>query len=151
MGESLFAFSMTDKSTSRSDQLAEHPVVRSLRLGLEGTSFVVELTRPEVVLGRHTGCDVRLPLPDVSRRHCRFVHSNGNWSVHDLESMNGIYVNEERVSQAQLKEGDVLGIGGFRFEVHLGNLVSAAASGEHAIVSLPHTIDKQDPERRKAS
>ena len=72
-----------------------------------------------MVLGRHSEADVRLPLPDVSRRHCRFVFSAGHWRVIDLGSLNGIYVNGEPVQQAELHHSDTLRIGGFVFEVDL--------------------------------
>jgi pSer/pThr/pTyr-binding forkhead associated (FHA) protein len=90
-----------------------------LRLILQPTGMVVELTRADVIVGRHSEADVRLPLPDVSRRHCRFVFGNGNWVVMDLNSLNGIYVNDELVGQATLKQGDRLRIGGFLFAVDL--------------------------------
>jgi pSer/pThr/pTyr-binding forkhead associated (FHA) protein len=125
---------------------------------LEASGYVVELTRPETVLGRHSDCDVRLPLPDVSRRHCRFSRKLGAWFVSDLGSMNGVFVNSERVSEAPLKEGDTVGIGGFKFEVRFGNLVSestATAAHEPAceinIVSMLKPVVKPEPERRKAS
>jgi len=80
---------------------------------------MVELTRPDVLVGRHSDVDLRLPLPDVSRRHCRFVYGNGNWVVMDLNSLNGVFVNDEPVAQATLKQGDRVRIGGFVFAVDL--------------------------------
>jgi pSer/pThr/pTyr-binding forkhead associated (FHA) protein len=103
---------------------------RPLRLILRPSGVMVELTRPDMVLGRHSGADVRLPLPDVSRRHCRFVFNDGEWHVRDLDSMNGIYVNEEQVQQTTLHHHDALRIGGFTFDVDLGE----AATPEGAIL-----------------
>lgn len=88
-----------------------------LRLVLGGGTGTVVLRRSGLVLGRHTRADVRLPLPDVSRFHCRFVHEAGRWAVIDLDSLNGIYVNGERVAEAELHHRDQLRIGGFVFEV----------------------------------
>jgi hypothetical protein len=90
-----------------------------LRLRLQPGGQTVELTTPNVVLGRHTDADVRLPLPDVSRRHCRCFFADGSWQIVDLNSLNGVYLNGERVHQADLHHGDVIGIGGFCFEVDL--------------------------------
>jgi pSer/pThr/pTyr-binding forkhead associated (FHA) protein len=80
----------------------------------------VELSRPDMLLGRHSDADVRLPTPDISRRHCRFVFSNGEWEVYDLNSLNGLYVNGERVRQTTLQHQDLVAVGSFRLEVDLG-------------------------------
>ncbi len=90
-----------------------------LKLVLQPSGLALELVRPDMVIGRHSGVDVRLPLPDVSRRHCRFVFANGSWQVFDLDSLNGVYVNGVRVQEALLHHGDTVGIGGFQFEVQL--------------------------------
>src|SRR5207247_5317592 len=58
-----------------------------LKLTLHPSGPVLELTRPDMVMGRHSEADVRLPLPDVSRRHCRFVFTNSAWQVLVLDSL----------------------------------------------------------------
>jgi pSer/pThr/pTyr-binding forkhead associated (FHA) protein len=91
-----------------------------LRLFLQPGGFSVEFTRPEMLVGRHSVADVRLRSPEVSRRHCRFVFSEGNWQVFDLSSMNGVWVNGLRVPHAILQNKDVLHIGSYDFEVEIG-------------------------------
>src|SRR5262249_10640416 len=71
-----------------------------LRLLLQPSGALIELSRPDMVIGRHTGADVRLPLPDVSRRHCRCLFIDGTWHILDLSSLNGVWVNETPVQQA---------------------------------------------------
>jgi pSer/pThr/pTyr-binding forkhead associated (FHA) protein len=88
-----------------------------LRLMVQGSEIGVDLTLPDLVVGRHTDTDVRLPLADVSRRHCRFVFAEGRWQVFDLNSLNGVYVNGERVSHAVLQNHDIVRIGSYSFEV----------------------------------
>jgi hypothetical protein len=100
-----------------------------LRLVLQPSGFSVELTRPDMVLGRHSEADIRLPLPDVSRRHCRFAFQEGCWHVHDLNSLNGTYVNGQAAPHAVLHHGDTLRMGGFTFEVQL--------QSSHPTVQLP--------------
>ncbi|HZT81924.1 MAG TPA: FHA domain-containing protein [Gemmataceae bacterium] len=90
-----------------------------LRLVLQPSGWSVELTQPDVLVGRHTEADVRLPLPDVSRRHCRFVFADGCWQVHDLNSLNGVWVNGQQVRHAYLHHHDQLRIGGFTFVLEL--------------------------------
>jgi pSer/pThr/pTyr-binding forkhead associated (FHA) protein len=98
------------------DDAGQPPVVL-LRLVLQPAGPVVELTRPDMVIGRHSQADVRLPLPDVSRRHCRLVYADRRWEVTDLNSLNGVFINGERVQQGVLRHDDELRIGGFTFRV----------------------------------
>src|SRR4051812_39464937 len=81
---------------------------RPMRLVLQPAGPVLDVTGPDVLIGRHSEADVRLPLPDVSRRHCRLQYSEGGWQVIDLNSLNGIQVNGEQVLQAPLEHGDSL-------------------------------------------
>jgi pSer/pThr/pTyr-binding forkhead associated (FHA) protein len=88
-------------------------------LVLQATGQSVEFDRPIVLLGRHSEADVRIPLPDVSRRHCRFSFADGAWCVADLNSLNGTFVNGERVATTVLNGGDTLKVGGFTFTVQI--------------------------------
>jgi pSer/pThr/pTyr-binding forkhead associated (FHA) protein len=103
----------------RSRPLDGDDTLPPLRLVLQPSGWSIELNKPEVVLGRHTSAHVRLPLPDVSRRHCRFVCSDGIWHVFDLNSLNGIFVNGEQSRHAILHHRDELRIGGFTFRIEL--------------------------------
>lgn len=90
-----------------------------LRLLLESGSLSLQVTRPDMVLGRHSQADLRLPLPDISRRHCRFLFAEGRWQVVDLKSLNGVFVNGQRVERLALTHRDLLRIGSFTFVVDL--------------------------------
>ena len=92
-----------------------------LRLILQPSGFAVDLTRAETVIGRNAEADLRLPLPDVSRRHCRIVHQNGIWQVFDLQSMNGVFVNGVKIEQETLRHRDLVRVGGFTFQVDLAS------------------------------
>jgi predicted component of type VI protein secretion system len=135
-----------------------------LRLVLRPGTTAVELTRPDMLVGRHTEADIRLSLPDVSRRHCRLVYAAGRWQIFDLNSLNGVFVNGDRVQQATLDEGDYIRIGGITFQVELGG--SAGAHGAPAVNkegrlrpnvlksiadALPPSSHDWDPPQRKAS
>jgi pSer/pThr/pTyr-binding forkhead associated (FHA) protein len=89
----------------------------SLVLELQGLAHRVEVGRPDMVLGRHSGADIRLAYPDISRRHCRFVFRDGCWKVLDLSSLNGVFINGDRVVEAMLYEGDQLRVGNVTFIV----------------------------------
>jgi pSer/pThr/pTyr-binding forkhead associated (FHA) protein len=102
---------------------AEPDAFVRLRLVLRPGNTALEMTRPDVLVGRHSDADVRLSLPDVSRRHCRLVFAAGRWQIFDLNSLNGTFVNGERVQQATLAAGDLLRIGGVLFAVELGDVL----------------------------
>ena len=75
------------------------------------------MPKREAVVGRHVDADLRLPSPEISRRHCRLYYGEGFWRVQDLQSLNGVYVNEEKVVEAALYNGDLLRLGDFVFRV----------------------------------
>jgi len=63
-------------------------------------------------LGRATRADFSVEAALVSRCHCRFtVTDDGALQVEDLESTNGTFVNDERISRLALKPGDVVRAG----------------------------------------
>src|SRR5437870_673841 len=90
-----------------------------LRLTLYPNGASIEINRPDMVVGRHADSDVRLHLPDVSRKHCRFHFCDGHWHVLDLNSTNGVFVNDVPVDRAVLRHRDLVRIGSYTFEVNL--------------------------------
>ena len=65
------------------------------------------LNRSEFVVGRGEDCEVVLPDRQVSRRHFRIVRDENGYSVEDLGSKNGTYVNGAAVrGSVQLQDGD---------------------------------------------
>jgi hypothetical protein len=74
----------------------------------------------EALIGRDPGNGVPLTQDStVSRRHARIIAEDGGYLIHDEGSSNGTYVNGVRVTEAPLRSGDEVSIGGtrFRFEV----------------------------------
>jgi len=63
------------------------------------------------VVGRREDCDLRIPLSDVSRKHCRLIIEGEALKVEDLGSSNGTYRNGERVQQTEIVPGDTLQVG----------------------------------------
>ncbi|HYN96000.1 MAG TPA: FHA domain-containing protein [Pilimelia sp.] len=64
--------------------------------------------------GRHPDSDIFLDDVTVSRRHAEFHRDGGTFTVRDVGSLNGTYVNRERVEAATLSNGDEVQIGKFR-------------------------------------
>ncbi len=65
-------------------------------------------------IGRHTESDIFLDDVTVSRRHAEINHAEGQFTVTDAGSLNGTYLNRERIEKAVLHSGDELQIGKFR-------------------------------------
>ena len=77
----------------------------------DGQRRSFSITRDMTVIGRREDCDLRIPLGDVSRKHCRLILDGDVIKVEDLGSSNGTYRNGERVQQTELTAGDTLQIG----------------------------------------
>ena len=68
----------------------------------------------EVTVGRVQGNDVVLPKGNVSKRHCRIYIQDGHFSVEDLKSTNGTYVNGRKISEpTALTTADKVYVGDF--------------------------------------
>jgi predicted component of type VI protein secretion system len=75
-----------------------------------GATPPIPLERPVILIGRHPECDIPLPLPQISRRHCCVAHASERLVIRDLGSRNGLRVNGLRVDQEQLRPGDEVAI-----------------------------------------
>ena len=69
------------------------------------------LEADEILIGRHVSADIRLSDTSVSRYHAVMTVSAGVWSITDLESKSGTYVNDRKVTQARLHPGDCIRLG----------------------------------------
>ncbi|HET7475959.1 MAG TPA: FHA domain-containing protein [Dermatophilaceae bacterium] len=101
---------------------ADQATVEALRVG---TALLVVLRGPntgarflldaaEVTAGRHPDSDIFLDDVTVSRRHAVFHRDGETYQVRDVGSLNGTYVNRERIDAVRLQTGDEVQIGKFR-------------------------------------
>ncbi len=81
-----------------------------------GARFLLDA--PTTTVGRHPGSDIFLDDVTVSRRHAEFARDRGGFAVRDAGSLNGTYVNRERVDTHQLAAGDEVQIGKYRLTYH---------------------------------
>ena len=79
--------------------------------------------------GRHPDSDIFLDDVTVSRRHAEFRREGNGYTVHDVGSLNGTYVNRERIEAAPLSGGDEVQIGKFRL-VYLTAAVRAGVGAQ---------------------
>ena len=94
-------------------EIQQGTAVLIVRAGAQaGTRFALGpvLTR----LGRHPNSEISLDDITVSRRHAEIERRDDGYIVRDAGSLNGTYVNQERVDQSELHHGDEVQIGKFR-------------------------------------
>jgi pSer/pThr/pTyr-binding forkhead associated (FHA) protein len=103
---------LADRLESRFTELdtAARLVINNGRLA--GTVFELPETG---IVGRHPSSDILLNDITVSRRHAEIRRDAGGYRIVDLGSLNGTYVNRERVEETALESGDEVQIGKFRF------------------------------------
>jgi len=119
------------------------------------TSRRLDIAKPEVVLGKHAGCDVVLASAKVSRRHSRIVEQKGKLVIEDLQSTNGTFVNEEIIQgKRPLAPGDEIQIADFRIRVERAAPAQAADAGAATVVEAkapekPRAAGKPETEESK--
>lgn len=84
----------------------------------QGSRFLVD--QEETTIGRHPEADIFLDDVTVSRRHVKIHRTEAGFEVDDLGSLNGTYVNHDRVDRHTLSSGDEVQVGKFRLTFYSG-------------------------------
>jgi len=116
------------------EHTATHPVVQvgeddqPLLVVIRGTNAGSRFALDEAIttIGRHPDSTVFRDGVTVSRRHAQVARTDGRFVVSDVGSLNGTYVNGERVDVHDLSEGDQLQVGKYRLVFAFG-----ARDGDH--------------------
>ncbi len=88
-----------------------------------GSRFLLD--QDQVLAGRHPSSDIFLDDISVSRRHATFSRRGGGYVVSDLGSLNGTYVNRDRIDgDIPLSGGDEVQLGKYRLIYFPGTVVS---------------------------
>ncbi|MGB7156560.1 MAG: FHA domain-containing protein [Tepidisphaeraceae bacterium] len=85
----------------------------------DGQRRSFSVVRDMTVIGRREDCDLRIPLGDVSRKHCRLIKDGDAIRVEDLGSSNGTYRNGQRIQQSEFAAGDTLQVGPIVFVLQI--------------------------------
>ena len=80
--------------------------------GMAGQSF--QPAEGRTLIGRSPECDVFLDDVTVSRRHAELLREGETFSIRDLGSLNGTYVNRRRIESVVLEDDDEVQIGKYR-------------------------------------
>jgi pSer/pThr/pTyr-binding forkhead associated (FHA) protein len=95
----------------------------------------VPLTREWTRIGRSLAADIRFDDPTVSRRHALVVRQADGVRVLDDRSLNGVFVNGERVEWRTLSDGDEILVG--RYRLHFLQVVESPVAGASRTVERP--------------
>lgn len=107
-------------------------VLAGAKQGLE-----IPLKKEKFLIGRAADCALRAGSEAISRHHCAITRSEKGWTVRDLGSRNGTYVNAQRIGEGVLLAiGDELSVGPLQFRV------APAAAKEAAATSPPPALEK---------
>jgi FHA domain-containing protein/zinc ribbon protein len=71
------------------------------------------------LIGRSPECDIFLDDVTVSRKHAELSRAGERWTIRDLGSLNGTFVNRKRIETAELEDDDELQIGKYRLTFRL--------------------------------
>jgi pSer/pThr/pTyr-binding forkhead associated (FHA) protein len=86
--------------------------ISSIYLTLPASGLAYSFSQPEFYIGREPQADLQIPDETLSALHTRFFFKNNHWMVEDLQSTNGTYLNEDRLSTPSvLVEGDEITCG----------------------------------------
>ncbi len=81
---------------------------------LDGQHRVFDLYGEDVTIGRERQRDMQLAHASVSREHARLVWRSGGYTISDVGSNNGVYVNGEHIEETRaLSNGDLIRLGHF--------------------------------------
>ena len=103
-------------------------ITLELRYDEGGSERRAEISQQDFLIGRSPSCSLTLSDDSVSRRHARITKGVDGWTIHDLDSKNGIKVNTYRTGHERLRDGDRVDVGGVRLYVRIAQARPTAAA-----------------------
>jgi hypothetical protein len=101
-----------EEPTAFDDTLDGTALVVRVGGGRAGERFALENER--TLIGRSPECDIFLDDVTVSRRHAELIQSAARFTIRDLGSLNGTFVNRKRVEAVELRDDDEVQVGKYR-------------------------------------
>jgi adenylate cyclase len=106
----------------------------------EGRSHRHRLKEGDTIVGRAPGCDLVLEDPSVSRRHACLHVDDGRCTLTDLGGRKTTIVNQRQIIETDLKDGDVLELGGCVLRVDRSDEDRVVLTDDHLIIDSPRTV-----------
>ncbi len=114
----------------------------------KGTGEPLALDAPQCIVGRSKSVDYPIPDPQVSRQHAKLLALHNRYYVQDLGSVNGTFLNGDRIENERLAHGDLLMFGATLFRFEMGTDLDANYLKKlnlDTVTSLAEAVDKKDP------
>jgi pilus assembly protein CpaF len=112
-----------------------------------GETKQLSFEKDEVTVGRVQGNDIVLPKGNVSKRHCRVMTQGGKFSVEDLKSTNGTYINGRKIGEVTaVGSSDKIYVGDFVIRVEIPGEASIPPNASTAEAgSLSTALPRRPP------
>ena len=117
-GHTMVYSAVKESAPARPESRGRAPIATRAVVSLDDRRYVLE--GPRATIGRSKEVECVLRDPNISRRHAELRRgSNGEWTISDLGSTNGVKINGRRVPSGRLNPGDevTLGTTTFLFDV----------------------------------
>ncbi len=110
-----------------SDELERRPVNACLVV-ISGANIghQYQMTISQTMIGRSMNADIQVDDESASRDHAFIIRDHGGYLVQDNTSKNGCFINDDKVDNAYIQDGDLLRIGGTIFKFLSGNNIEQA-------------------------
>ena len=104
----------------------------------------IEIDKDEITIGRIAVCDIQIDNLSVSKTHAKITKTEAGYTIEDLASTNGTFVNEEAISRAALNHEDVVTIGKHNLVILFEKIqaLDAAATQENTKDTMLLTTEK---------
>ena len=138
------------KSSDSKAARETHPLALVILSGQETGREISLQSERELLLGRLSTADIVVEDDKSSRRHARITVAGGGITLEDLASANGTFLNGQKISRTNLKEGDQIRIGAFQFMVSAQRCVSPEAQEWWEQTGQKADAAKAQPKKAKA-
>jgi len=105
------------------------------------TRKVRPLDRPVMLLGQAPGCDLQLKSPDVCPVHLLIIRVPDGWRLRDCSGRGSARLNGRPIGEELLRNGDVIQLSTFSFQLHLPNRHRAP----EAAAAIDTVLDREPP------
>ena len=97
------------------------------------------LLKKQLLVGRRESCDIVLRFANVSAHHCQIFVNGGYWYVRDLQSRNGVKVNNIHAQEKRIDPGDTLSVAKHNYDLQYSP-ADLGAVGPPPAADLPAEI-----------
>jgi pSer/pThr/pTyr-binding forkhead associated (FHA) protein len=125
--------------------------VKLVVVGGDVKTTEIKLKLPSTI-GRGRGTSIVLPHPLISRQHCELYEASGRLMVRDLGSLNGTFVNNQRVTESPIAPGELLTVGTVTFRaVYEAAEPAESGSGPQRAGKSDKTVREEKTVQAKAT